>query len=72
VNKVLASQIIDTILAAEKDLGALSDLSEKIGDDQERKAFRRHLAEIMVRYTDMIVSIAHQYPDLDPDKRTPT
>jgi hypothetical protein len=58
-----------TILAAEKDVGALSSLSEKITDDQERRAFRKQLAEVMVLYADMIVSIARQYPDLDPDKR---
>jgi hypothetical protein len=68
MDKKLASEIIDTILAAEKGLGALDSLSERIADDQERKVFRRNLAEIMVRYTDLIVAIAHQYPELDPDK----
>jgi hypothetical protein len=27
----------------------------------------QELAQIMGLYTDLIVSVAHQYPDLDPD-----
>jgi hypothetical protein len=68
MDKALASQIVDRILAAEGELGALSDLSEKISDEQERTALRRHLAEAMIRYTDILMSIVRQYPDLDPDK----
>ena len=68
MDKSLASQIVDHILAAERELGALSDLSEKISDEQERRAMRRHLAEAMNRYTDILMSIVRQYPDLDPDK----
>jgi hypothetical protein len=68
MDKALASQILDRILAAERELGALSDLSEEISDDQERRALRRHLAEAMNRYTDILMSIVRQYPDLDPDK----
>jgi len=56
------------ILAAGRELGALDVLSHKIADDEERRAFRRVLAQIMALYTDLIVSVAHQYPDLDPDK----
>lgn len=56
------------ILAAGRELGALDILSLKIADDEERKAFRRILAQIMGLYTDLVVSVAHQYPDLDPDK----
>ena len=68
MEKALASQIVDRILAAERELGALSDLSEKISDEQERIALRRHLAEAMNRYTKILMSIVWQYPDLDPDK----
>jgi len=56
------------ILAAGRELGALDILSLKIADDEERRAFRRVLAQIMGLYTDLIVSVANQYPDLDPDK----
>ena len=68
MDKPLAAQIVDRILAAERELGALSDLSEKIGDEHERRPLRRHLAEAMSRYTDILMSIVRQYPDLDPDK----
>jgi hypothetical protein len=45
MDKALAAQIVDRILAAERELGALSDLSEEISDDQERRALRRHLVD---------------------------
>jgi hypothetical protein len=56
------------ILASGSELNALDALSFKIVDDAERHAFRRVLAQIIGLYTDLIVSIAHQHPDLDPDK----
>ena len=45
----------------------LDALSDKIADDQERRDFRRHLADIIVVYTDMLIAVIHQYPELDPD-----
>lgn len=56
------------IVAAGREPGALDILSLKIADDDERKAFRRTLAQITALYTDLVVSVAHQYPDLSPDK----
>jgi hypothetical protein len=66
MDRAVATEIMD-ILAAGQELGALDTLSLKISDDEERRAFRRTLAQIMGLYTDLIVSVAHQYPDLDPD-----
>ncbi len=68
MDKALAAQIVERILAAEREFGALNVLSERISDEQERRALRRHLAEAMNRYTDILMSIVRQYPDLDPDK----
>jgi hypothetical protein len=67
MDRAVAVEIMD-IVAAGRELGALDILSLKIADDEERKAFRRTLAQIMALYTDLVVSVAHQYPDLDPDK----
>ena len=67
MEKAVASQVVDAILAVERELGVLSTLSNKIADDQERTTFRRNLAEIVALYTDMLMPVVHQYPDLDPD-----
>ena len=67
MDKAVTSEIMD-IVATGHELGALDVLSSRITDEEERKAFRRTLAQIMGLYTDLVVRIAHQYPDLDPDK----
>jgi hypothetical protein len=67
MDRAVAAEIMD-ILAAGRELGALDTLSLKITDETERRVFRRNLGQIMGLYTDLIVSIARQYPDLDPDK----
>lgn len=67
MDKSVAAEIMD-IVATGRELGALDVLSFRIKDEEERKVFRRTLAEIMGLYTALVVRIAHQYPDLDPDK----
>jgi hypothetical protein len=69
VEKTLALQIMEAIQAAETQVNILESLSVKITDDDERKVFRRHLGEVMLEYIDIQVSIARQYPDLDPDRK---
>ena len=60
---------MDAIRAAETQVNILEALSVKIADDDERKAFRRHLGEVMIGYVDIQMSIVRQYPDLDPDRK---
>ena len=67
MDRAVAAEIME-ILAAGRELGALDTLSLRITDETERRVFRRNLGHIMGLYTDLIVSIARQYPDLDPDK----
>ncbi len=69
MEKTLALQVMDAIRAAETHVNTSESLSIKITDDQERKAFRRHLAEVMIGYIDIQMSIVRQYPDLDPDRK---
>jgi hypothetical protein len=69
MEKTLALQIMQAIQAAESQVNILESLSEKITDDPERKAFRRHLAEVMIGYVDIQMSIVRQYPDLDLDRK---
>jgi hypothetical protein len=69
MEKTLALQIMEAIQAAETQVNILEALSVKITDDDERKAFRRHLGEVMIGYIDIQMSIVRLYPDLDPDRK---
>ena len=59
---------MDVIRAAETPVNTLESLSERITDEDERRAFRRRLTEVMSGYVTIQLSIARQYPDLDPDR----
>jgi hypothetical protein len=67
MNRALAVDVLAAIKAAETHLDALSALSEKIENDDERRKFRRGVADIMIGYIDLMRDIVRQYPDLDPD-----
>jgi len=67
MERAVAEKVM-AILAEGREINALDALSHEITGEDERRAFRRTLAGIMGLYTDLIVSIAYQYPDLDPDK----
>lgn len=67
MEKTLALQVMEAIRAAETHVNTLEALSVEITDDQERKSFRRHLAEVMIGYIDLQMLIVRKYPDLDPD-----
>jgi hypothetical protein len=69
MEKTLALQIMEAIQAAETQVNILEALSVKITDDDERKAFRKHLGEVMIGYIDIQMSIVRLYPDLDPDRK---
>ena len=69
MEKTLALQIMDAIQAAETQVNTLESLLEKIVDNDERQAFRRHLADVMIGYIDIQMAIVRQYPDLDPDRK---
>jgi len=67
MERAVAEKVM-AILAEGREISALDVLSHEITSEDERRAFRRTLAGIMGLYTDLIMSIAYQYPDLDPDK----
>ena len=67
MEKATAEKIMAVLLDGTQ-IGALDILSFEITNEAESHAFRRQLAGIMAIYTDLVVSIAHQYPELDPDK----
>ena len=67
MDKNLASQIIENILATEPHVKALGLLADRIADEAEKKALRRQIAQVLLQYSDMIAAVTAQYPDLDPD-----
>ena len=71
MEKAVASQAIDAILALEPQMCVLDVLSDNIADDEERREFRRGLAAVIVAYTDLLMSVVAHHPDLDPDKTSP-
>lgn len=62
MKRELAVQVMDAIRAAEAHVNVLEALSEEITDDQERRAFRKHLAEVMIGYIDIQMSIVSAIP----------
>lgn len=58
------------LLALDEPLNSAAMLVDKIPNKEEQKEFRRGLGEIVGRiYTDLMLPITRQYPDLDPEKR---
>ncbi|CAN5755766.1 hypothetical protein BH11PSE3_BH11PSE3_01390 [soil metagenome] len=68
MDKPVASQVVDVILAIERELGPLATLSNKIASEEEQRAVREMLSKIVALYTELLMSIVYQYPELDPDR----
>lgn len=50
-------------------LGAAAEVVEKIKDENQKRAFRRAIAEtIGTIYTELQIPIGREYPDLLPDE----
>jgi len=69
VEKEIAKKLMELFLSLEKPLNKATDLTSKINDVIEKKAVRKVIGEITGRiYTDFMMPVIKQYPDLDPDK----
>jgi len=61
---------MDLALMLDGPLQKATELSLEIPDPEEQKAVRRVIGETIGRlYTDLMIPIIRQYPDLDPEKR---
>lgn len=57
-------------LALDEPLNRATELTKNISDPEEQKVLRRGIGEIASRaYTDLMLPIARQFPDLDPESR---
>ena len=69
MEKILASQIMESALAFGTEIGKLDALISRIESSTEKKEFVDALGRVIGTITDDIVlRIVRQYPDLDPDK----
>lgn len=67
MEKDVASKMVRACLSMGDELNALHLFGELLPDEQ-RKAYRRHLGEVMgAIYTRIMIPIIREYPDLDPD-----
>ncbi len=65
----LAARMVEVAQSMTEPLDRLAALTEQIADEDERRDFRRRLAQIMGDiYPDLLTPIIRQYPDLDPHK----
>ncbi len=65
----LAVRMIEVVQTVTEPLNRLAALTEQIVAEDERRDFRRRLAQIMGDiYPDLLTPILRQYPDLDPYK----
>lgn len=69
MDRSLAKQLIELALALDAPLNAATELTDQISDTEERTAVRRAIAEITgAAYSELILPIVRQYPDLDPER----
>ena len=68
MKKDIAKRIMECLLKLDGPLNEATDLSSKIEDEEEQKTIRRGIGEIGGRvYTDLMMPIIAQYPELDPE-----
>jgi hypothetical protein len=68
-------QIAEELMVALNDLSfelaKISEITQKIKDNEDRVRFRLGLANIIGDlYTELMIPVLRQYPDLDPDKNS--
>jgi hypothetical protein len=69
MHRAAAESMIGKLLEVSQKLNELTEAIEQVPDLEERKRMRRPVGQLMgLLYTDLIVPIIKQYPDLDPDK----
>jgi hypothetical protein len=68
MNRAAAESMIGKLLEVSHKLNELAESVEQIPDLEERKTIRRPVGQLMgLIYTDLMVPIIKEYPDLDPD-----
>jgi signal recognition particle GTPase len=69
VDRNVAELLMKRLVALDVDLNGAMEVIEQISDDEELKRFRREIADLVAAiYTNLMVPVLRQYPELDPDK----
>jgi len=72
MEKNLAAQLMADFLALAGPLNSATVLTSQITDKNEQVTFRAGIGQIMgIVYTELMMPIIQQYPDLDPDRGQP-
>lgn len=65
----LSEEFIAALKLLDYEFSKISEITQKIQNEEERVKFRQGLGQIIGNvYTELMVPILRQYPDLDPDK----
>ena len=69
MKKNIAKLIMEILLSLDKPLNTVTELTDQIEDEKERKILRKGIGEIGgIIYTDLMIPIIRQYPELDPER----
>ena len=69
MDKKTAKELIETFVGLDASFSKASELTRNIEDKDEQIKFRQSLGEIIGDiYTELIIPIIRQYPELDPEK----
>ena len=65
----IAEKLMQLFLQSEKQLNEATELISQLESEEEQKSFRRPIGQIIGKtYTDIMIPIFKEYPDLDPNK----
>src|ERR1700694_5331740 len=68
MDKSVATQMIQAALSIGDHLNKLTDLSSRLSSEADQRKFRTNLGSAMgISYTDIMMPIIKEHPDLDPD-----
>lgn len=69
MERSVAKALMDILLSLDQPLNKATELTDQITDVVERKTILRGLGEVGGRiFTDLMIPLIRQYPDLDPTK----
>jgi hypothetical protein len=64
----IAERLMQLYLKVSEPLNEATDLIDQIDSEEERKRLRQPIGRIIARtYTDLMIPIIREYPDLDPE-----
>lgn len=69
MEKKVAEELIGALKHLDSEFMRISEITRKIQDKDEQVKFRQGLGQLVGDiYTELMIPILRQYPDLDPDK----